>query len=507
MSVADLTENAIVNLSGIDSDGFVECTDVLQVIGGPRECNTERLHCVLSDGEWYGTGIFWRHGTVGTLTLYALVRVMRATSRTSNEKCIALYSSNFTIKARVLTRSDIRTWSNSRGSGRLFNVTFTDSTGEIRATGFNQAVDQLYDLLQVGRVFYVSKARVDMAKRKFSNVNNDYELHLEHNTSVVPCLDDADVPVIQFDFVKIDICDVIGVVVDCGEVSEISTKSTNRTTSKRELSIVDDSGWSVRITLWGETAEKYSEEGNPVIAFKGVKVGDFGGRSLSMLSSSLMYVELNHAKTADLRKWFDDTGKDCDFRTYTSATSGSHLNFDHGDQRDLAQIRDAIRSASETTSNFSVRATIMDIKAKPLAYPACRSPGCGKKLVEINDSQWVCEKCNASHPSPDYRYTLHILLGDTTGTLLFQAFNDVGEVILGMSANAIIAMREANNYQGADSALSQATKRTWNFVCRTKNEVYNGELRPRYEIIRAEPIDFVEEAQELKRHIQSDWAA
>lgn len=47
---------------------------------------------------------------------------------------------------------------------------------------------------------------------------------------------------------------------------------------KRDLTLVDKSGFSVRMTLWGKQAEQYNAaESNPIIAFKGVKVGDFGG--------------------------------------------------------------------------------------------------------------------------------------------------------------------------------------------------------------------------------------
>lgn len=53
---------------------------------------------------------------------------------------------------------------------------------------------------------------------------------------------------------------------------------------KRDLTLVDKSGFSVRMTLWGKQAEQYSvSEPSPVIAFKGVKVGDFGGKFLSQL--------------------------------------------------------------------------------------------------------------------------------------------------------------------------------------------------------------------------------
>lgn len=94
------------------------------------------------------------------------------------------YQNNWTIKARAMNKSDIRTWVNQRGEGKLFNVTLMDESGEIRATAFNAAVDLFYDKIQEGKVYLVSKAKVNLAKKKFSNVNNEYELTFERNTEV-----------------------------------------------------------------------------------------------------------------------------------------------------------------------------------------------------------------------------------------------------------------------------------------------------------------------------------
>lgn len=48
---------------------------------------------------------------------------------------------------------------------------------------------------------------------------------------------------------------------------------------KRELTLVDRTNSSIRLTLWGKQAETYEDDGsNPVIAFKGVKVGEFQGK-------------------------------------------------------------------------------------------------------------------------------------------------------------------------------------------------------------------------------------
>lgn len=94
------------------------------------------------------------------------------------------YQNNWTIKARVTQKSEIKLYSNQRGEGKLFNVTLMDESGEIRGTGFNQVVDELYDKLEEGKVYFLSKARVNLAKKKFSNLSNDYELSFEKNTEI-----------------------------------------------------------------------------------------------------------------------------------------------------------------------------------------------------------------------------------------------------------------------------------------------------------------------------------
>ena len=65
-------------------------------------------------------------------------------------------SVRWTIKARVTQKSDIKTWSNQKGDGKLFSVTLMDETGEIKATAFNAVVDELFDKLQEGKVRFSS---------------------------------------------------------------------------------------------------------------------------------------------------------------------------------------------------------------------------------------------------------------------------------------------------------------------------------------------------------------
>lgn len=113
--------------------------------------------------------------------------------------------------------------------------------------------------------------------------------------------------------------DVIAVIKDVGEMGEIVSKATQRTVQKRELNLVDRSGFSCRLTLWGKQAQDFSGGKDSIVAFKGVKVGDFGGllltkfclplltcyvgRSLSAQSSSTMMIDPDVPDAHVLRGW------------------------------------------------------------------------------------------------------------------------------------------------------------------------------------------------------------
>lgn len=53
------------------------------------------------------------------------------------------------IKARVTNKSAIRTWSNSRGEGKLFSMDLIDESSEIRCTAFREQCDRFYDMIEV----------------------------------------------------------------------------------------------------------------------------------------------------------------------------------------------------------------------------------------------------------------------------------------------------------------------------------------------------------------------
>ena len=68
---------------------------------------------------------------------------------------ITPYQNKWTIKARVRSKTDIKTWNKSSGSGKLFSMDLFDDSGEIRITAFKDQCDAFYEKAVVGKVYYI----------------------------------------------------------------------------------------------------------------------------------------------------------------------------------------------------------------------------------------------------------------------------------------------------------------------------------------------------------------
>lgn len=78
------------------------------------------------------------------------------------------------------------------------------------------------------------------------------------------------------------------------------------------------------MTLWGRQAETFEHEDHPVIAIKGAKVSDFGGRSLSVGGVASLSVNPDVEGAYVLRGWYDAKGQGMEFQMYSSS-SGPNL--------------------------------------------------------------------------------------------------------------------------------------------------------------------------------------
>jgi replication factor A1 len=201
------------------------------------------------------------------------------------------------------------------------------------------------------------------------------------------------------------ILDVCAVVKDVGDLATIQTKA-GKSLPKRDLTLVDRSGVATKLTLWGKNAEEWTHYDSPVVAFKGVKVSDFGGRSLSMYSSSMMALNPDTVESHALRGWYDAVGANSSFASHQGgggggAAPGGPTSFNRAEFRSLNDVKESQLGMGDKADWFSARATVVHIKADPISYPAC--PTCNKKVNQTNDG-WRCEKCDRSYEAPEHRY-------------------------------------------------------------------------------------------------------
>ncbi|KAK1148283.1 Replication factor A protein 1 [Aspergillus melleus] len=428
-------------------------------------------------------------------------------------EAISPYAHKWTIKARCTSKSNIKTWHNRNGEGKLFSVNLLDDSGEIRATGFNDQCDMLYNIFQEGSVYYISSpCRVQIAKKQFTNLNNDYELTFERDTIVEKAEDQSDVPQVRFNFTiigdlqsveKDSTIDVIGVLKEVGETSQIVSKTTNKPYNKRELTLVDNTGFSVRLTIWGSTAMNFDAAPESVVAFKGVKVSDFGGRSLSLLSSGSMTVDPDIEEAHKLKGWYDAQGRAGAFTSHASMLGATTSTAKAEQFKTVAQVREEQLGMSDDAVYFSLKATVIYIKQDNMCYPACLSEGCNKKVTELDPGQWRCERCDKTYPKPEYRYIMLINVSDHTGHLWLNCFDEVGRSMMGAPADHLMQLRQDENEKTIGDIFQDANCRTWNFRCRAKIDYFGDQQRIRYQISSAKPINYSEEASRLAHMIES----
>lgn len=418
------------------------------------------------------------------------------------------YQNRWTIKARVTSKSDMRTWHNARGDGKLFSVDLLDRTGgQIKATMFNSAADKFFQVFQPNQVYIISKGALKLANKKFTTIPNEYELTLNDDAEVEYVGEDNAIESQRFEFVRIEqipsipaeeVLDLIGIVKSVSPISSITSKKTQNELTKRNVVLTDRSLLSVDVTFWGADAEKYNEEiVDQVLAIKSCRVSEFGGRSLSTSFSSRIYPNLDRPEAHDLRQWYDSQGRGAVTESISKKGNGGG----GGDPRKTFQQAKDERLGMDKADYYAVKGTVTFFRheiAKPPWYNACPSAECNKK-VTVNEStgMWFCEKCNKTYPAPSYRYILSLMCCDGSGSNWLTAFDEVAKGLLGRSAAELSQFKEANNEKEFERTFLEANFKSFIFKIKARAETRDDEQKVRYSVMSATPINFRTESQLL----------
>lgn len=427
------------------------------------------------------------------------------------------FQNSWVIKARVTNKSEVRKWVNPKGEGRLFSFDLLDKEGgEIRVTAFKEQCDKFFPLIEVNRVYLISRGQMKVANKAFAGgIKHEYEITLDQNSLVQLCSDDGNINKVQYSFVPIQmisnaekdaIIDVIGVVTYVGDISEITIKSTGKTLAKRSLIICDMSCHSIELNLWGSGAENFthSASDHPIVCVKKAKVGEYqNSKNISTTGNSILEVNPDHEKQFELHQWYNTIGKDTQIIAVSGSGGGGYTggaggaagaqNFD-GRRLTFAQARDENAALGpDATSEYIVKGYIQFAKKENPWYAGC--PDCQRKIQPTN-SAFFCEKCKKTFPNAKHRYIITFQACDHTGSSWVSSFNEVGETILGSKADDLVKMKETQP-EMYESLFNSMLLKPFLFKCRAKQEMYQSEMKLKVSCSAAQPLDFQVETVRL----------
>jgi replication factor A1 len=426
-----------------------------------------------------------------------------------------MYQNRWTIKARVVSKSDIRTWSNAKGEGSLFSIELLDSSGtDVRATLFKEAVDKFYNLLNVGQVYTIAGGRIKVANIQYNTCKSQYEMTLDQNSEIHLVDDEGEIQNQLFDFVKIaDVekveagknVDILAIVQEIGDCQSLTSKKTGKELQKADLTLVDDTGVQVRLTLWGSDAmnAKTNIGLNQVVAFRRARVSDYGGKSLS--GGNGVFVAPKIPETQTLEQWWTTQGSQGGaVKSISSSGPGGGKMDTFQNRKTIGDIKgDNLGYENEKGDYISFKAHFNFLKKDKEGgawYTACpnKESPCNNrcKVTQTTDGNWQCDRCHGTYPNCNRKWIFSGTVCDDTASTWVSVFDDQALTLFnGAIADDVFAQYE--NQDAYDGYFAKAVHTEWVLRCRVKNEMVNDEPRLKVNVVRMDPVDYAAECQEL----------
>ena len=176
---------------------------------------------------------------------------------------INIYSADLKIKARVITKSQMRTYNNQKGQGHVFSVLLLDGSSApenvIKGTFFNEHAIKFNELVFEGQIYVFSKGDVKPKNTKFNNTKHSCELLFNKMTTIESAAECVRIPENSFNFELISAVekypkwhelDILVIIRKIGQPEEINLKNGGKK-CKREVTVFDESKKSIEIVMWG----------------------------------------------------------------------------------------------------------------------------------------------------------------------------------------------------------------------------------------------------------------
>ncbi len=258
-------------------------------------------------------------------------------------------------------------------------------------------------------------------------------------------------------------------------VSQVTARSSGRQLKKRDVTLADGSGPDIRLTLWGEKAEKFAGL-HSAVAAKKAKVSDWNGKSLSLSFDGSVEEDPDIPEARALKEWYRTVDK-AQLLSSSQERKSSRLGSD-----DVVSLAEMKMDFASTTSSEQTRYYNLEVyvaarggTGDSIAYKACER--CNKKLQEKEGGGFRCPKCNEDRDSFRHRYLLRFLLSDATDHAWANAFDDAGtQMFDGTSAEDLAPLRDSDP-AGYERRMSEVLLSRFRVRVGCRSETFNEESR------------------------------
>ena len=359
-------------------------------------------------------------------------------------------------------------------------------------------------MLVENHVYTFAKGSVKLANKRFCSLQNEYQLSFDKSAEVQ---DDGTIDNMHFALVGLNqlsdlarrtgqtLVDICAVVSEVGEISAFTSKKGDAL-RKRVLTLVDDTNYSVELTLWNEEVDNPAFQGGDqplVLLVKGLMISEYNYLSLATdrNASKLIYNPVGMKEADRMIHWRDTRYSPANQMTALSIRSGFA-----GKPREFHTVKSILEewNTCENTSQvgyYTIRGWINYVKNDTegsLWYASCMNQDkCKKKMIK-DDDMYHCNACNQSFQNCVLRYIVSMKVCDETDGLWLSVFDKEFAEIIGSSAQDLKELQVHNEEECKDKLTNILNLRFEFAVKATLSDNGQGP-RPKYAVMGVSKID------------------
>ncbi|KAJ5069761.1 replication protein a 70 kda DNA-binding subunit a [Anaeramoeba ignava] len=431
-------------------------------------------------------------------------------------KSINPIDQNFLIKARIISKSEIGTFSNTTREGRMCSINLIDEEGsEMKATMFDDSIDKFYEQIEEDSVYYIKNGKMKINNSPVQTTI--FQMTFSNRTVMQKCEDDGSIPKMTFSFTPIGkikelksqtLVDIIGILIEMGNLENLTTKD-GRAVAKRRLVLIDQTS-KIEVTLWKKSAEKVEDlirqhqtpNAPNVIAIKRGKVAEFNGKYININDLSQIFWMPN---CPEAKKLIQDSMQIHNQKDQMESLSGGEFNWYSHKRILISDIPNVGKgkTESETVIISGVLAHVQHKNIDRLFYPSCINKNCNKKVQE-REGGWYCPKCNQIYPKCGYRFMSSVCINDFSDSYWCTIFDNQAQKIFMTTAEKMRELILNSSQLEIQKYFEKFSFQKFLFRIQLKSDFYQDEEKIKATITGSCPLNemLIDESKYLIENIK-----